>query len=175
MEKKIKTLGVLHAKSFYVNLDEVSRGRSSAKRLVIRHPSAVVIVPVIGDDETLIVEQHRYSLGRKTLEFPAGKIDPGEDPLETAKRELIEETGYRAGRFDRLLSFAPSLGYSDEIIHVFRARDLEPTGNEPDENEISRVIRIRISELQEMIMSGNIIDGTTMTALAVLEWSGGGD
>lgn len=172
MEKKIRTLGTLFAKSFSVNLDEVKRVDETAKRLVVRHPSAVSVIPMISSDEALVVSQFRYPVAKETIEFPAGKIDPGEKPVETAHRELAEETGYRAGRLTRLIEFAPSLGYSDEIIHIFVATELEPLDMKPDEKEISRVEPMKLSRIKEMIMAGEIIDGTTITSLAALEWSG---
>ena len=172
METKIKTLGILHAKSFSAELDQVGRGSGeTTQRIVIRHPSAVVVIPVLEDGRTLLVRQHRYALGRETLEFPAGKLDPGEDPEKTAFRELAEETGRRAGRLTRLLSFAPSIGYSTEIIHIFLAHELTVLDQVPDEDEISAVVEMPLAELKEMILAGKIIDGTTMLALAVYEWS----
>ncbi|MEW6267521.1 MAG: NUDIX hydrolase [Thermodesulfobacteriota bacterium] len=173
METKIRTLGVLNARSFSVDLDEVQRqGDSITRRLVIRHPSAVAVVPLIGADEVLVVAQFRYAMGRELIEFPAGKLDPGEEPATAASRELAEETGYRAGRLDRLLSFAPSVGYSNEIIHVYLARDLTPSGNGPDEAEISKVETMKLARVKQMILSGEIIDGVTILALAAYEWSG---
>ena len=172
MEKKIRTLGILFSSSFSVDLDEVQRGSRTTRRLAIRHPSAVIVIPILPDGRTLLVKQFRYPLAVETLEFPAGKIGPGETPVETAGRELEEETGRRAERLDLLLSFAPSLGYSDEIIHVFTARDLASAKNEPDPDEISEVLTVDISRVKEMILEGEIIDGSTITALAVYEWLG---
>jgi ADP-ribose pyrophosphatase len=173
MERKLRTLGSLWAKSFSVDLDEVQRTSGDlARRLVIRHPSAVVIIPVLDSGEILAVHQYRYAMQRETLELPAGKLDPGEDPETTARRELIEETGYQASSWKKLLSFAPSLGYSTEIIHVFLARDLKPAGTTPNEDEIVRVRSFTPADLKAMVMEGQLIDGTTMVALAAYEWLG---
>ena len=171
MEKKIRTLGTLFAKSFYVELDEVGRpSGSTGLRLAVRHPSAVSIVPVLPAGETLLVAQHRYPADRETLEFPAGKLNPGEDPEAAAFRETAEETGHRPGRVEKLLSYAPSLGYSDEIIHVFAAYDLTPVERPVEEEEISRVERVSFAEVKAMALSGRLIDGTTMLSLAAYEW-----
>jgi ADP-ribose pyrophosphatase len=170
MESKIRTLGVLHARSFTVDLDEVTRGDGTTRRVVIRHPSAVVVVPVLPDGRTLVVTQYRYAMERETIEFPAGKLDPGEEPLTTAFRELEEETGYRAGRMEPLLPFAPAVGYSTEIIHAFAAHDLTETGMRPDEDEITGVRAIDFDELKAMALRGEIIDGTTLVTLAMYEW-----
>ncbi len=164
---------MLAAKSFSVDLDEVDRGHGgTGLRLVVRHPSAVVVVPLLGPSEAVMVAQYRYALGRETIEFPAGKLDPGEEPEEAARRELMEETGYRAASFKKLFSFAPSIGYSTEIVHVFVARELERLEAARDEDEITRVMPVELSRLKELIMSGEVIDGTTMLALAACEWRG---
>ncbi len=175
MERKIRNLGVLNASSFHVELDEVERaGGRTTRRLAVRHPSAVAVLPLLGDDETLLVVQHRYPLDRETLEFPAGKMERGEKPEQAALRELAEETGFSAGRLTPLLSFAPSVGYSDEIIHVFTAHELQPLDQGRDELEISGVERIKLSRLKEMVLAGEIIDGTTILVLAAYEWLGQG-
>ena len=171
MENKIKTLGALNAKSFHAELDEVGRDNGEkALRIVIRHPSAVVVIPVTDEGRAVVVRQFRYALGRETVEFPAGKLDPGEDPAQAAARELAEESGFAARRLDRLLSFAPSSGYSDEVIHVFVARGLEPLAERPDELEISGVETMEFSRLKEMIGDGRVDDGSTIVALAAYEW-----
>jgi ADP-ribose pyrophosphatase len=173
MESKIRTLGSLYARSFSVDLDQVAgpREHQTSLRLVVRHPSAVVIVPVMGPGQTLLVRQFRYALGRETLEFPAGKLDPGEAPMTAARRELAEETGFEAGRLEPLLPFAPSLGYSTEIIHAFAAYDLTPAATGRDEAEISQVVPMTFTDLGKMARSGGIIDGTTLLALAMYEWT----
>ena len=176
MEKKIKTLATLHARSFSVDLDEVQGLRPEpSRRVKIRHPSAVSVIPVFDNGETLVVKQFRYAIGRETIEFPAGKLDPGEEPLQAANRELMEETGYKAERFDYLLPFGPSIGYSDEIIHIYKATGLEQVTDLVDEAEISQVFPITFDRLKEMALTGEIIDGTTLLALAVFEWMGGGE
>lgn len=167
-------MGVLHARSFSADLDEVDPGDGQTKRrLVIRHPSAVVVIPLLSPEQVLLVTQYRYAMGRNSIEFPAGKIDPGETPEAAALRELTEETGYRAGTWRKLSAFAPSVGYSTEIIHVFLAQELTRTETKPDEHEIIRVETAPLARLKEMILAGEIIDGTTMLALAVYEWKGG--
>ena len=139
MEKKLTTIGSLFAKSLYVDLDEIERDNGQlSRRILIRHPQAVVVIPLIEPDRALMVTQFRYAMGRDTLEFPAGKLDPGEDPLETAHRELAEETGYSAESMEKLMAFAPSVGYSTEIIHIFLAKQLQETSRGPDGQEISR-------------------------------------
>jgi ADP-ribose pyrophosphatase len=174
METKIKTLGDLRAANFHVELDWVRLPDGGSRlRLAVRHPSAVAVIPLIEPGRALVVHQWRYAVGRDTIEFPAGKIDPGESPHQTAFRELDEETGYRPGRLTPLITLAPALGYSDELIHVFVADDLKPWGQASADAEISKVESVLLTDLRDMIVDGRIIDGTTIAALAAWQWAGG--
>lgn len=171
MEHKIRTLGSLFSPSISVDLDEIKQNQTRTTcRLVIRHPSAVIIIPFLNDEEILVVHQFRYALNQETIELPAGKLNPGETPLQAARRELMEETGYTAGRFEKLLFYGPAIGYSDEIIHIFVARDLTGSDTPYDDREINRVQPLELNVLKKMITDGAILDGSTMTALAVYEW-----
>jgi ADP-ribose pyrophosphatase len=173
LEKKIATIGSLFAKSLTADLDEIQRENGdTSRRILIRHPHAVVVIPVIGRNEALMVTQYRYAMGGETMEFPAGKLDPGEEPLAAAHRELGEETGYLAEKMEKLTSFAPSIGYSTEIIHVFKAAGLKPGPRSYDTQEISSVITLSLDKIKAKILSGEIIDGTTILAMAVNEWKG---
>ena len=170
-KKKLKTVGTLFAKSLYVDLDEIERENGQlSRRILIRHPQAVVVIPVIEPDRALMVTQYRYAMGRDTLEFPAGKLDPGENPLAAAHRELAEETGYLAESMEKLMAFAPSVGYSTEIIHIYIAKHLKTAPRGHDGQEISSVHTISFGKIKEKILGGEIIDGTTILALAVHEW-----
>jgi len=171
MEKKIRTLGILHARSFSACLDEVrKKSGTTTRRLVIQHPSAVVVIPLLQSDQTLVVTQYRYVLGRETLELPAGKIGPGEDPQAAAHRELAEETGYEAEQMESLTRFAPSLGYSNEMIHVYVGRELRASAGPPDGDEIVKVEKMTLARLKNLILQGEVVDGTTIVALAAYEW-----
>jgi ADP-ribose pyrophosphatase len=169
MEKKIQTIATLRTHSFFVNLDEVLlRDGSSAKRIRIDHPEAAAVVPFLSDREILLVRQYRYALGRETLEIPAGKLDPSEKPEECAGRELLEETGYEAGSLTLLYTYAPAIGYSNELIHIYAGRDLRMLGTAIDQREISSVESFTLEEIISMIREGRIIDGKTLLGLAVL-------
>jgi ADP-ribose pyrophosphatase len=131
---------------------------------LLRHPGAAAVVPFLDDDRVLMIRQFRYATGGEILEIPAGKLDPGEAPEVCAVRELEEETGYRAGRIEKLGAIWTSPGFTDEIIHLFAAYDLEPTEQrlEPDE-----IIQLAPMSLEQAIggLSSGVVDGKTATAL----------
>jgi ADP-ribose pyrophosphatase len=168
------TLGSLYTRSFRADLDQVRTENGSVKeRLVISHPEAVVVVPVLEPDSVLVVSQYRYAVKQETIEFPAGKVDPGEDVETAARRELIEETGYQAETWQELMTFAPNVAYSTEMIHVYAATGLTRVSSDwRDIEEIDRVEMVKLARIKEMIQSGQIIDGTTILALAAYEWAG---
>jgi ADP-ribose pyrophosphatase len=168
MEKKIQTIATLSTASFSVHLDEVLlRDGKPGKRIKMDHPEAAAIIPFATDHEILMVRQFRYALGRETLEIPAGKRDPGESLEACVKRELLEETGYEAGKIAFLLSFAPALGYSNEQIHIYAGHMLKKTREDIDEREISSVERLGIKEIQRMVEKGLIMDGKTLLGLSI--------
>ncbi len=134
---------------------------------VIRHPGASLAVPVLDDGRVVILRQYRFAIAGRLLEFPAGTLDPGEDPLATMERELQEETGYRAGRWDPLGAMLPCPGYSDEVIHLFLARELSPLPAPPagDDDEDIEVLLMEPSELDAAIAGGDEpLDGKSVTA-----------
>jgi ADP-ribose pyrophosphatase len=168
MEKRLRTLGSLHAGGFSAYLDEVSLATGEiSKRIRIDHPEASAVVPQLPDGRVIMVRQYRYALGLDTLEIPAGKVDPGEDAATCAHRELLEETGFEARVLRRLYTYTPAIGYSNERIHIFSAPDVEKLSERIDEREISALEIIPLDRLQEMIRDGKILDGKTLIGLAV--------
>ena len=154
---------------FSAHLDEVSlRNGERGERIRIDHPEASGIVPFVTDDEILMVKQFRYALGQTTLEIPAGKLDPGESPEDCAKRELIEETGYETERLELICTYAPALGYSNEIIHLYSGYNLKKVNAKIDEREIDSTERIPLHKLREMVKQGLILDGKTLIALSMM-------
>ncbi len=141
-------------------------------REVIRHPGASIIIPHLGNHRYVMVRQYRHAVSRVTLEFPAGRLDPGEDPAACAARELAEETGYTAGRIEPLFSIHPAPGYSDELIYIFRAEDLKPGRSRPDPDEYLAVVEITLEELQDRFQRGEITDSKTLNALFYLQLFG---
>jgi ADP-ribose pyrophosphatase len=169
MERKIQSLASLGTKSFTAYLDEVRlRNGKISKRIRIDHPQAAAIVPFVSDKEIIMVKQYRYALKRETLEIPAGKIDKGESPEECIKRELVVETGFKAKFIKWLYTYAPAIGYSNELIHLYSGRDLEKIGTKIDENEISSLEILTLDEVIGMIKNHKIIDSKTIIALSFI-------
>ena len=142
----------------------------TARREWVRHPGAVIIIPLL-DEHTVVMErQFRYPLGRHFLELPAGKIEPGDEPLATARRELMEECGYTAGSWRHLATLHPCIGYSDERFELFLARDLAPVERALDEGEFLEVLPMAIKDVRQAIRDGRITDVKVVTGLALLQW-----
>jgi ADP-ribose pyrophosphatase len=134
-------------------------------REYIHHPGAVMVAAFL-DRQTLLLErQFRYPLRRHFVELPAGKIDPGEDPLDTAKRELREECGYEAGEWRHLATLHPGIGYTDERIELYLARDLTHVGHALDTGELLEVFSLTIDEALEWVRQGRITEAKAITGL----------
>ncbi|MCY4054637.1 MAG: NUDIX hydrolase [Cyanobacteria bacterium MAG CAR4_bin_6] len=133
----------------------------------IRHPGACLAVPVLDDGRVVILRQYRFAVARRLLEFPAGTLEVGEQPLAAIQRELGEETGFAADRWDSLGRLLPCPGYSDEVIHLFLARQLTPLPDPPgsDADEDLQVVTLTPDQLEERLASGEeSLDAKTVTA-----------
>jgi ADP-ribose pyrophosphatase len=139
------------------------------EREIVRHPGAVSVVPLVDDDATaILVRQFRAPVERDLLEIPAGKRDvAGEPPAETARRELEEEIGMRAGRLDTLAELYMTPGFSDEVMTIFLARDLEPTSIAAHgiEEQYMTLERVALADVPALITNGTIADAKTMIGL----------
>ena len=136
-----------------------------ARRETIKHPGAVAMVPFLDARTVVLVRQFRYSLGRHFHEIPAGKIDHGEDPLQTARRELREECGYEAGEWRHLTTLHPCIGYSDERIELYLARQLTDVGHAPDDGEFIEVAPLGLAEALRRVRDGTLTDVKTIIGL----------
>lgn len=139
---------------------------TGAEREFVRHPGAVGMVAVDGES-ILMVRQNRHAVGEDLLEIPAGKLAPGEDPEECARRELQEETGYVCGKVVPLVRYFSSPGFTDEVIHLFMSHDLRQVGPPPasDEGEPIGVEWLRAGEVEEAVRSGRVTDAKSIIGL----------
>jgi ADP-ribose pyrophosphatase len=143
-------------------------GHQSQREYVV-HPSAVVIVPILPNGNIIFERQFRYPLHQVFIELPAGKIDKGEDVLVTGQRELLEETGYSALHWHKLGVQHPCIGYSDEVIHIYLAQDLQLGQHQRDEDETLEVFEMSLNETTQMIYQGDITDSKTIVAIMLAE------
>tara|TARA_R110001599_G_scaffold64023_3_gene178484 strand:- start:57904 stop:58461 length:558 start_codon:yes stop_codon:yes gene_type:complete len=143
-------------------------GRPSTREY-IKHPGAVVVLPVFEDGSILLERQFRYPLDRAFIEFPAGKIDPGEEPLACAKRELLEETGYTATDWQFVCTIHNAIAYSDEHLDLYLARGLTAGQRKLDEEEFLDIFKASAKELMAWVREGKVTDVKTIIAAFWLE------
>ncbi len=158
---------------------------TEASREYVRHPGAVMIIAQLDDGRLVLERQYRYPVQAVMVEFPAGKLDAGEDPLACAQRELLEETGYRARRWARAGVMHPVISYSTEFIDIWFARELSAGKRQLDAGEFLDVFTASPSELMQWCGDGRVTDGKTLTGALwlqnvlsgawVLEWQDGED
>ena len=138
----------------------------------IEHPGSVAILPLVDDDHLCLIRSRRLTVDETLIEVPAGTREPDEPALETARRELAEETGYRAGRMEELLSYYPSPGISNERMWVYAAHDLTPGDPAREDNEEIENLVVSWPEALAMIDRGEIRDGKTLVAILMWERQG---
>ena len=131
----------------------------------IRHPGAAAVVPMKDDGTVVLIRQFRHAAGGFIYEIPAGKLNPGEDPLHCAARELEEEVGYQAATFSLLSSLFTAPGFADEVIHVYKATGLTQGRQQLDRDEVLDVIEMPLREAIEKIEDGTIRDAKTIVGL----------
>jgi len=167
-----------HLAETFVSSEEIFRGKllhvmrdcvtlpngHAATREYIRHPGAACIVAEFEDGTLLLERQYRYPLRKVMIEFPAGKLDPGEKPLVAAQRELKEETGYWARSWHTLGHMHPLIAYADEVIHLFHANGLVQGEAKLDQDEFLELFAATPDEIAAMIADNRITDGKTVTA-----------
>ena len=164
---KLNETKTIHkGKVFTLALDNVTLPNGVTTVIdIIRHPGASAIVPMLNKTTVLLVKQYRYAAGGFIWEIPAGTLNPEESPLECAKRELIEETGYSADKLEKLTEIVPVPGYSDERIHLYLATGLVKAVQNLDKDEILNVHEINMDDALKMIAKGEIIDSKTISGL----------
>lgn len=137
------------------------------RREVVRHPGAVAIVAVTPNRELVLVRQYRYAAGRFLLEIPAGTLEPGERPEDTARRELREETGYAAGQLRPLGSFFSAPGFCDEVVHLFAAEGLTAGEQDTDVGEDIELVELSVKEARRKLLAGEFEDAKTLAGLGL--------
>ena len=165
-EKKLTSRQVFDGVVVKLFVDEVMLpdGKKSVREIV-RHPGAVCVVPVTDEGEVIMVRQFRYAFGEVLLEIPAGKLEPGEDPLSAALRELEEESGVVAKNVEHMGELYTTVAIFDERIQMYLATGLTYKKAHPDDGEFLEVEKIPLSDLVEMVMNGEIKDSKTQIAL----------
>lgn len=165
-EQKLSSKDIYDGVLLHVFSDEVRlpNGNTSIREW-IKHPGASAVVPLFEDGDVMMIKQFRYPLRKIFYEVPAGKIDHGETPEETASRELKEEAGIVFEDLQSLGEYHPSIGYTDEVIHLYLARNIKKVENRVDEDEFIITERLPFSKAVDMAYSGEITDGKTIAAL----------
>ena len=162
MDRQLKYTGAI----LKIYEDTVIANGHEAHWDFIHHDGAAAVVPVTDDGKLLMVRQFRNALNRETLEIPAGKLDdPNEPKIECAYRELEEETGYRCEKLEYLMSMNTTVAFCDEAIDIFVARNLIPSHQHLDEDEVIFVEEWDIADLEELIYSGKMTDAKTVAAI----------
>jgi ADP-ribose pyrophosphatase len=131
----------------------------------VRHPGAAAVVPIKDDGTVVMIRQFRHAVGGFIYEIPAGKLDPGEDPLNCAARELEEEVGYRASSFELLSSIFTAPGFADEVIHVYKASGLTKGRQQLDRDEVLEIVEMPLEQAIKKIQDGTIRDGKSIVGL----------
>jgi len=147
---------------------KLPNGKESTRE-IISHPGAAVIIPIADNGDLYLVRQFRKAVEKEMLELPAGKLDPGELPLDCAVRELKEETGLEAQKVELILSIHSTPGFSNEVLHIFAARGLKEGSACADEDEFLSIRRISMNSLIKMIFNGEITDSKTIVGIFAAE------
>lgn len=171
-ETTITSKSIYKGRIISLQVDEVNlpNGKTSTRE-IIKHPGAVAVIPVTDEGKIIMVEQYRKAMEKALVEIPAGKLEKGEDPLETAKRELEEETGLQAGQMKKVISFYTSPGFADELVYVYLATELTTPEKplEVDEDEFVEVLELSIEEAKKLVEEERIHDAKTAYAVQYLE------
>lgn len=169
-EKYISTIKQMEGKFISFKQDKVKLSNGhEATRDWVEHPGAVAIVPLTKNSEIIMVRQYRYPVGEDLYEIPAGKLEIDEDPLVCGKRELEEETGFKAKKWEKIMGFYTAPGFANEFMHLYLAQDLIETKSCPDPDEIIEFEKIPLKKALEMLNEGSIKDVKTIVSLLYVQ------
>ena len=174
-EKKLSSTEYYRNSFLYIHEDDVSLpDGGESKRIVVTHIGAVCVIALTEAKELLLVRQYRYPLGAETIEIPAGKLEPDEEPIITAKRELEEETGYTCESLELIGQYASAPGFTNETVYHFLASTVTPLDDavENDEGEFTELLTATKDQAHTMIATGEIFDLKTVYAIQYLTLAG---
>ena len=164
------TRNIFTGKVLTLNIDTVTLPNGVTIDLeMVRHPGAAAVVPLKDSGTVVLIKQFRHAAGGFIYEIPAGKLHAGEDPMHCAARELEEEIGYVAGRLERLTSILTAPGFTDEVIHIYKATALTRGQQQLDRDEVLEVLEIPLEEAIAMIVAGTIRDAKTIVGLQMVQ------
>ncbi len=168
-ERFVEGKQVFSGRLLDVRLDTIRlpNGKSATREYIV-HPGAVMIVPVLDSGDLIMERQYRYPAQSDFIEFPAGKRDAGESPLESAQRELREEAGYVAGSWEHLGGIHVAVAYSDERIDLYLARQLTHVGAQLDDDEFLEVLQVPLDRALDWLREGRITDAKTVVGLLMM-------
>jgi ADP-ribose pyrophosphatase len=169
-EKTLSSQTIYQGRIIHLHVDEVELpdGKAS-KREIVTHPGAVAVVPLDADGNVLLVRQYRHAAQRVLLEIPAGTLKANENPDDCVRRELQEETGYKPSKLEKLGGIFVAPGYTTEYIHLYLATGLIESRLDMDEDEFIEVERVSLDQAVELIRSGEIADGKSVSALLMVK------
>lgn len=167
-ERTIQTTPIFDGKVISLKVDDVTLPNgATSKREIINHPGAVAVIAITDNHKLLLVEQYRKAIERSIIEIPAGKLEKGEQPIVTARRELEEETGYTTDDLTFVQAFATSPGFADEVIHIYLAKNLKKleVAAALDEDEFVELMEVTLEEAEAMVADERIYDAKTAYAI----------
>lgn len=176
--RPIDTRVIYQGRKFNVELLTLPHDEGTREMAVVRHGGACAILPILKEASAsepatiVMIRNQRPAVGGTLWELPAGTIDPGEEPLACAGRELIEETGYKAATLEGFGRFYTTPGLTDEVMHVFLARELTHVGQDLDEGEHIEVHAVRADEAMAMIEDGRLMDAKSVIPILRAAWAG---
>lgn len=166
MEKTLSSQRVYEGRAVKLRIDTVRKPNGKVTtREIVEHADAVAVVVLDSRDRVILVRQYRKAVGKQLLEVPAGGVDPGEQPLNTVRRELQEEIGYLPNKIDRLGGFYSAPGYCTEYLHLYLATYLIPSKLEAEDTDEIEVVRVPLTKIPDLIASGDIADAKSIAGL----------
>jgi ADP-ribose pyrophosphatase len=166
MEKTLSSQRIYDGRAVKLRVDTVrKRNGKIATREIVEHSEAVAVVVLDSRDRVILVRQYRKAVGKTLLEIPAGGVDPGEQPINTVRRELQEEIGYLPNKIDRLGGFYAAPGYCTEYLHLYLATYLIPSQLEAEDTDEIEVVRVPLAKIPDLIASGEISDAKSIAGL----------